>query len=77
MELAQENGIEIWIGEGNDPGYNISIPKGYTLEDYKGARTGLSAWGYENMKELWKGCYKDLQSCIAYKPWFKVPDEWK
>ena len=32
---------------------------------------------YDNAKEMWKGCYEDLQTCVAYQPWFKIPEEWK
>jgi hypothetical protein len=76
LALAKEHNMEIEIGASLDE-YDICIPEGFTLEDYEGARTGLSASGYDNAKEMWKGCYEDLQTCVAYQPWFKIPEEWK
>lgn len=77
LALAKKHNMEIWIGEGYDMGFQISIPKGFTLEDYNGARTGLSAWGFETKKHLWQECYEDLETCLSYQPWFKIPEEWK
>ena len=77
LALAKKHNMEIWIGEGYNMGYGISIPEGFSLEDYEFASTGLSSWGFETKKQLWQECYEDLQTCLSYKPWFKIPEEWK
>jgi len=71
--LAQEHGIEILAHKGSY-GWecDLNIPDGYTLEDFDGARTGLSFSGVETAKEFWKAVYEDIETCIAYKPWHKV-----
>jgi hypothetical protein len=78
MELAAEHQIEISYSK-NRYGWecDLYIPNGYTLEDYRGARTGLTFSGVDTAKKFWQSVYEDLQTCISYKPWFKVPDDWK
>ena len=77
-KLAASNDIEIeidktWLGYE----YSLSVPKGYQLEDYEGARKGLSIYGCESAKVLWAELYHDLETIISYKPWFKIPDSWQ
>jgi hypothetical protein len=52
----------------------LTVPKGYQLEEFEGARTGLSMSGIPDAKELWKEIYSDLNTMINYKPWHKVPE---
>lgn len=76
-ELAEIHGIEIYINK-SYMGYEVSltIPKGYQLEDFEGARTGLSMCGFETAKELWRETYSDLLTCISYKPWPAISADW-
>lgn len=74
--LAEEHDIKISAHKGYY-GWecDLHISEGYTLEDYPGARTGLSFSGIETAKEFWQAVYEDIKTCIAYKPWYKTPDE--
>jgi len=76
FELAKEHGIEIrasknYYGWGCD----LFIPDGYTLEDFDGARTGLTFDGAETAKEFWRLVYSDIKTCIVYKPWHKIQEK--
>ena len=73
LALAKKHDIELQLW---GDGYDVCIPDGFTLSDYDD-RTGLSASGAETKKELWKYCYMDIKECVAKKPWFKIPEEWK
>jgi len=71
--LAKEHGITLDISKnGREWGCMISIPRGYTLEEFEGARTGLSLFDVETAKEFWKEVHEDLKACINYKPWHKI-----
>jgi hypothetical protein len=73
--LAKEHDIEILAHKGSY-GWecDLSIPSGYTLEDFEGARTGLAFSGVETAKEFWQAVFDDLQTCISYKPWHKIAE---
>jgi hypothetical protein len=73
--LAQEHDITINVSENFGFEYSLSIPKGLQLEDYEGARTGLSKCDIPNKAELWRELYADLITIISYKPWKKVENK--
>jgi hypothetical protein len=73
-ELANANGISIYISENFGFEYSLSLPKGLQLEEYQGARTGLSNCDIPTKKQLWREISADLCTMIAYKPWSKVSD---
>ena len=74
-ELAALHGIEIYIHKNGFYGYesDLSLPEGYQLEEYDGARKGLNLSGIETAKDLWVQVYQDLLTCISYQPWHKSP----
>ena len=73
--LAEQHGIEIYVHKSwSSYETQLTVPKGYQLEEFEGARTGLSMFGIPDAKELWREVYSDLQTMIAYKPWHKVPE---
>lgn len=72
--LAKEHGIQIdYYKFRGLYSTDLSCPDGYQLEEWEGARRGLSMSGIENAQELWKEVYSDLITMIGYKPWHKVP----
>ena len=75
LELAKLHQIEIWYYKGRSGTYStiLSCPDGYQLEEWEGARTGLSMSEIPDAKELWREVYSDLVTMIGYKPWHKVP----
>jgi hypothetical protein len=74
FKLAKEHGIEIdYYKFRGFYSTDLSCPDGFQLEDFEGARSGLSMSGIETAKELWKEIYFDLETMIGYKPWHKVP----
>ena len=76
IALAAEHSIEIYACKLGDGWHcDLSIPDGFTLEDYEGAMTGLTIWGVETAKEFWKSVYGDLLTCIDYKPWHKITEQ--
>lgn len=76
MALAKEHDIEVYIHKtwGNEYEVMLSCPDGYQLEDWDGARTGLSMCGITSAKELWREVWSDLQTMLSYQPWFKIPE---
>jgi len=76
LALAKEHDIEIYVHKswGNEYQTQLTVPKGYQLEEFEGARTGLSMSGIYGAKELWKEVYSDLKTMINFKPWFKVSE---
>jgi hypothetical protein len=74
-KLANDNGISIFVSENFGYEYSLSLPKGLQLEEYEGARTGLSKCDIPSKKELWREMSADLDTMINYKPWTKVEDK--
>jgi hypothetical protein len=77
LALAEQHSIEIDISNNFGYEYSLSVPKGYQLEDFDGARSGLSMCDIPSAKELWKDIYSDLNTMINYKPWPKVSEGWE
>ena len=77
LALAKEHGLEIeldlrrWYHE-------VNLPEGYQLEDGDD-RTGLcmSLKAFATKEQIYKSLWLDLEQIIRYKPWFKIPEEWK
>ena len=73
--LAEQHDIEIYVHKSwSSYETQLTVPKGYQLEEFEGARTGLSMSGIPDAKELWREIYSDLNTMINYKPWHKVPE---
>jgi hypothetical protein len=77
FDLAEKHEIEIYIHKNFWFEYSLSCPKGYQIEDFDGARTGLSASGMDSMKEVWREVYSDLKTMVSMKPWHKVSEGWE
>jgi hypothetical protein len=77
LALAEQHDIKIEVSKNYYYEYSLSVPKGYQLEDFDGARSGLSMCDIPSAKELWKDIYSDLSTMINYKPWSKVSQGWE